>query len=510
MHYFSLKEDFSSGFSVALIALPLSIGIALASGGPASSGLIAAIIGGLFGSWLGGGNVTINGPAAGMIVIVLDAVNELGGGPAGFRGMLGATVVAGMIQVLFGLLKLGRKGLAFPASVIHGMMAAIGLIIIAKQIHPVIGHTPIAKNPLLLFLEIPTALQDFLPNVFAIGVICLLFLLFWNNLQAAWTKRIPGPLLVVILGAYLVKPFRLEPRSLLQVPADMSTWIIFPDFSQAGTLLFWKSVIAICLVASLESVLSAAAVDKIDPLRRRSDLDRDLLSKGICNIVSAAIGGLPMIAEIVRSSANISFGAKTWKSNFFHGLLILVAVLTIPYALNLIPIPALAAILVVIGFRLGNPMNIVHAKEIGWDNLVGFVTTMAVTLCVDLLLGIFLGVVAQLLAELYMGLDFRHAVKAVFDEDHMDEGVSYRFKSSLTFSNFLMVKENIAACLIERKNVNLDFKDAHYIDHSVLEQLEDLQRTFEGQGLKLAIMYADNHETVGHHVLSARQKRRLK
>lgn len=509
----TLKDDLSAGFSVALVALPLSIGIALASGAPASSGLIAAIVGGLIGSWLGGGRVNINGPAAGLIVIVLDAAIEIGNGDAaaGFRGMLAATVAAGAIQIVFGLCKLGRKGLAFPSSVIHGMMAAIGLIIIAKQAHMLMGHVPQAKNPLMLYAELPETLwhNGFTPNVFIIGGICLVFLFVWNNLDWPFTKRVPGPLLTVIIGSILVLAYPVDDKSLLRVPADVSSWIVFPDFSALKTFAGWKATISICLVASLESVLSAAAVDKIDPLRRKSDLDRDLLSKGVTNMISAGIGGLPMIAEIVRSSANVSYGAKTWKSNFIHGLMILIAVLVLPNALNLIPIASLAAILIVIGSRLGNPKHILHAKEIGLDNLVGFLVTLFVTLGFDLLMGIFLGVLAQFLTEFYMGLDVRHALKAVFNKDQYNDQTHFKFQSSVTFSNFVMVREDIAVCMIEKKHVRLDFNDAHYIDHSVLEQLEDLERTFEAQGLKLQVIFADNHKSVGHHVLSARQKKKV-
>jgi MFS superfamily sulfate permease-like transporter len=504
-----LKNDLSAGFCVALVALPLSIGIALASGAPASAGLIAAIVGGLIGSWLGGGNVNVNGPAAGLIVIVLDAAMELGHGDAaaGLRGTLGACVVAGAFQVIFGLLKLGRKGLAFPASVIHGMMAAIGLIIIAKQTHLLMGHVPVAKNPLMLYAEIPAAFTDFDTDIFIIGGVSLIFLFTWNQLPWSWAKRIPGPLLTVLLGAILVQLFPVAPKSLLNVSTEISSWILFPDFSLIGKFVFWKATIAICLVASLESVLSAAAVDKLDPMKRKSDLDKDLISKGICNMVSAGIGGLPMIAEIVRSSANVSFGAKTWRANFFHGLILAILVGALPVVLNRIPIASLAAILIVIGARLGNPMHLLHAKKVGLDNLMGFAVTLTVTLAFDLLLGIFLGAFAQFLIEIYMGLDLKHAFKAVFNKDLINEKVNYKFQSSVTFSNFLMVTEDVINCLAQKKHVTLDFTDSVYIDHSVIDQIADLKRSFDAQGLQLVVLFAQDHLPVGEHELSAKQKK---
>ena len=391
-----IKPDLSSGFSVALVALPLSIGIALASGAPASSGIIAAVIGGLVGSWLGGGNVTVNGPAAGLIVIVLDAIMTLGKGNTlqGVKGMLAAAVVAGAFQVIFGAMKLGRKGSSFPTSVIHGMMAAIGLIIIAKQVHNLMGYTPESKNPMMLFAEIPHAVMNMNPIVFIVGAVSLAFLVVWSKLKASWTKKIPAPLLTIVIGSGLAAYFGLSGKTLLQIPGNFSQWIIFPDFSVMNSFAGWKAAITLALVGSLETVLSAAAVDKLDTQHRKSNIDRDLLSKGVCNMMSASIGGLPMIAEIVRSSANVSYGAKTWRSNFIHSVVILGLVLLMPNALALIPLASLAAILLMVGSRLGNPTHLLHALKIGKDNMVGFVVTLFVTLSVDLLVGIFAGAFA--------------------------------------------------------------------------------------------------------------------
>ncbi len=214
--------------------------------------------------------------------------------------MFAAGVVSGALQVLFGALKLGRKGTAFPASVIHGMMAAIGIIIIAKQSHLLIGHTPTAKNPLMLLAELPMSFGNFDHTVALVGGLTLALLIVWNTVNIPLFKKVPGPLVAVIFGAIMAKVVGLEGKALLNVPADVRSWILFPDFSVMSTYAGWKATITLCLVGSLETVLSAAAVDKIDPLKRKANLDRDLLSKGVCNMASAAIGGLPMIAEIVR------------------------------------------------------------------------------------------------------------------------------------------------------------------------------------------------------------------
>lgn len=497
----TLKADFAAGFSVALIALPLSIGIALASGAPASAGLIAAIIGGLVGSWLGGSYVTINGPAAGLIVIVLDAVNVIG-----FRGMLGAAVVAGGFQIVMGLLKLGRKGAAFPASVIHGMMAAIGIIIIAKQSHIMIGHTPVAKNPIMLLAELPTSFSNFNPMICAVGILTLVLVLLWNKIQHPVIKKIPGPLVGVIFGAVLAKLIGLDGKALLNVPADVRSWIIFPDFSVMSSYEGWKAAITLCLVASLETVLSAAAVDKIDSQKRKTDLDRDLLSKGVCNMASAMIGGLPMIAEIVRSSANVSLGAKTWKANFSHGLVILIAVLAIPFALNVIPLAALAGILCTIGWRLGTPKHIKHALHIGKDNAVGFLVTLVLTLGVDLLVGIFCGAIAQYLVEVYMGLKVKDSFKASFKVSEKDSKVNYEVDSSLIFANFIGIKEELVKLAQAKKEVNLDLSKCNYIDHSVMEQLEEVRSYFDTLGVRFNVQMSQEQQSVGHSALSARRK----
>ncbi len=498
----SLKLDISAGFSVALVALPLSIGIALASGAPASSGLIAAIIGGLLGSWLGGSFVTINGPAAGLIVIVLDAIGALG-----FRGMLGAAVIAGLIQILMGAMRLGRKAAAFPASVIHGMMAAIGVIIIAKQTHTLIGHTPVSKNPLMLLAEIPVSFSNFQPLVLVVGVLTLTLLIAWTKPQSSWIKKVPGPLVAVIFGSAIAAYLGLEGTTLLNVPSDLRSWVIFPEFSQVSTLLFWKAAITLALVGSLETALSAAAVDKIDPLKRKTDLDRDLRSKGVCNLASALLGGLPMIAEIVRSSANVSYGARSWRANFSHGLFILLAVIVLPSALNLIPLSALAAILVMIGWRLAGPTHFKHALKIGKDNLVGFLVTLILTLAVDLLVGIFFGVLAQFVVEIYLGLKLKDCFRADFEIKVKDHTVWINVKSSLIFSNFLTIKEAILVHIAQKDTVKLNLENCDYIDHSVMEQIQELTAFAANRGTIFAVRISPLQDSMGEDHLSARRRR---
>jgi MFS superfamily sulfate permease-like transporter len=501
MNHNEIKADFSSGFSVALVALPLSIGIALASGAPASAGLIAAIIGGILGSWLGGAHVTINGPAAGLIVIVLDATMELG-----FKGMLGAAVVAGVLQTLMGALKLGRKGSLFPASVVHGMMAAIGIIIIAKQTHILIGHVPVAKNPIMLIAEIPGAFGDFKPLVLIVGVLSLALLIVWNLIQNPVLKKVPAPLLGVIFGAGCGSFLGLESSALLNIPSDLRQWIIFPDFTYMQTFIGWKTALTLAIVGSLETVLSATAVDKIDPLKRKTDLDRDLLSKGLCNIVSGLLGGLPMIAEIVRSSANVSYGGRSWKSNFFHGLVILLAVIFLPRALNLIPLSALAAILVMIGWRLGSPKHFKHALEIGKDHLVGFVVTMIITLGVDLLVGILCGVLSQYLVEIFLGTRFKNSFKSTYQVVSNEDKHRFEVQGTLIFSNFLSLKEGIMKVATEKKELTLDLSRCDYIDHSVMEQIDEIKSFCQNQKTAFTLIISPDQHPLGQSTLSGRRR----
>ncbi len=505
----TFKADLNAGFSVALVALPLSIGISLASGAPASSGLIAAIIGGLIGSWLGGTQMTINGPAAGLIVIVLEAILTLGHGDSvqGFKGMLAASVVAGAFQILFGALKFGRKGSAFPASVIHGMMAAIGLIIIAKQAHVLLGYAPIAKNPIMLFSEIPQAFFNLQPSIFGLGFSSLALLMLWPRLPWQFTKKIPAPLITVIFGAFGAHFIQLSPSALLNIPSDLGQWIIFPDFSVMQTFDGWRAAITLALVASLETTLSASAIGKLDPMNRKCNLDRDLLSKGVCNMLSGSIGGLPMIAEIVRSSANVGYKAKTWKSNFLHGVIVLFAVLALPSVLSLIPLASLAAILLLVGSRLGSPSHFMHALKVGKDNLVGFLVTMVVTLAVDLLVGIFAGAVAQYLVEMYLGLKIKHTFKPSYDEKLTNLNVEvFTVESSLIFSNFVSLKEEILKMKKLRRNVKLVLVGCEYIDHSVMDQISELKHDFELCSLNFETELSKEHHSLGEDLLSSQKK----
>jgi MFS superfamily sulfate permease-like transporter len=350
------RSDLQAGFLVFLIALPLCLGISVASGFPPSAGIITAIVGGLLVSRVSGSYLTINGPAAGLIVVVLAAVQVLGDGDAmaGYRYTLAAIVVASLLQILMGVFKLGQLSSFFPSSVVHGMLAAIGIIIMATQTHVMLGVTPESGSIFSIITQLPHSLSTMSLDIALIGFLSLLILIIWPLIGS----KIPAPVLVVLLGILFAWHFDLDKVStidgsnyLVALPDHFLAGFYFPDFSRITTPAFWGAVLSICLVGSLDSLLTATAIDKLDPYRRSTDLDRDLTAVGLGNLVAGLIGGLPMIAEIVRSSANINYGAKTAWANFFHGLILLVFVVLFTGIIQLIPLAALAALLVYTGYR---------------------------------------------------------------------------------------------------------------------------------------------------------------
>lgn len=407
----SLTDDVLSGFLVFLVALPLCLGISIASGFPPAAGIVTAIVGGLLGPLLGSARLTIKGPAAGLIVIVLGSVVELGGGDpvVGYHRTLAVGVVAAVIQVAFALLRCGKLGCLVPPAVVRGMLTAIGVIILARQTHAILGVTPSSSTPLGQLLELPRSLMAVNPAIALIGLTAL-FVLFGRSStspRGVGLSRIPSPVLVLLLVvpiglalrvgvpheySLFGLDFHLGPEFLLSLPGNLLDALVFPDFSVVFSATSLKYVAMFALVGSIESVLSTKAVDELGPSRLGSDLDRDLLAVGVGNLMAASIGGLPMISEIVRSKANIDAGAKSGWSNFFHGLFLLVFVASVPGLLQHIPLAALAAMLVYTGAQLASPGQARSVCRAGRESTVLFVSTLVTTLAIDLLVGITVGV----------------------------------------------------------------------------------------------------------------------
>jgi len=501
-------SDLRSGFLVFLIALPLCLGISMASGFPPSAGIISAIVGGLLVSHISGSYLTINGPAAGLIVVIAAAVQALGEGDAmaGYRYTLAAIVVSGVLQVLMGKFKLGQLSAFFPASVVHGMLAAIGLIIIATQTHVMLGATPESGSLFSTIVQIPQSLFHMKSEIFLISFLGLLILKVWPLIGS----KIPAPVVVVLVGMLFAWHFKLGQvtaangsQFLVPISDHFSADFYFPDFSKVFTLAFWEAVISISLVGSLESLLSAAAADKLDPYQRTSDLDRDLTAVGIGNMVAGLLGGLPMIAEIVRSSENINNGAKTAWANFFHGLLLLLIVVLFPALIQSIPLASLAALLVYTGYRLASPKVFARAMDVGKEQFLMFVVTIIGVLAVDLLAGVALGIMVKLAINLVRGVWLDNLFKIHFTiQQPANDTLVVKLLGSALFSNFLPLKKALAK-LEPGKTIIFDFTNGYLIDHTVMEFIHDFRRNYEAQGGHCQ-KKGKALETFSNHVLAAR------
>jgi len=480
------KADVVAGLIVFLIALPLSLGIAIASGAPPIAGIISAIIAGVLCSLLSGSHVTINGPAAGLIVIVLGAVAELGG----FQYALALGVVCGAIQIILGLLKAGRFTDFFPLSVVHGMLAGIGVIIMVKKIFEALG-APAPKADMVHLIEaIPAGFAHLNPAIALIGAVSVLIMIVWPMWKNGLTRAVPAPLVATIVAVgigqalklsqehnykFLGYTFALGPGYLLSgLPHTLSTWFTRPDFSKITTAISIRYIVMYVFVASLESLLTAAAVDKLDPYGRRSDMKRELIGKGIGNMLSSMLGGLPMIAEVVRSKANIMSGARTRWANFFHGIFLLVFVALAPGWLEKIPLAALAGILVVIGYRLADPREFVHAYKIGKEEFIAMIVTIVLVVGQDLLVGVAAGVVVCLIITLLRGSRLY-----LFQ----DESGSYvlRCYGPLTFANFVGVRKKLDT-IPNGGMVVLDFTACSLVDHTAVERLHDFEIEYRRNG----------------------------
>jgi len=524
------RSDLLSGFLVFLIALPLCLGISMASGFPPSAGIITAIIGGMVVSRISGSYVTINGPAAGLIVVVLSAVQELGAGDAmaGYRYTLAAIVVASVAQIAMGLFKAGRLSSFFPASVVHGMLAAIGIIIMTKQIHVMLGAAPTPGSSLFSTMaQIPHSLANPNHEIAIIGITGLLILIAWSLIKNPILKMIPAPLIVVLVGIGLAKYFDLDhehmylflpdasflphheetvgPKFLVAISDNFMSSFYFPDFSKLATLEFWEAVLAISLVGSLESLLSAMAVDKLDPYKRHANLDKDLTAVGVGNLLSGLIGGLPMIAEIVRSSANVNNGAKTAWANFFHGTLLMLFVVLFPRLIHSIPLAALAALLVYTGFRLASPKEFAKAMGVGKEQLFMFVVTIIGVLATDLLVGVALGILAKFTIHILRGVRFNNLFKIHFVIEQKDpDTYVVAIVGSAIFSNFMALKTALTG-LPAGKKIIFQLNNAYMLDHTVMEFLHDFEHNYEAQGGHIEYLGMDTHVAYSEHPLAVRK-----
>jgi len=484
-----IKNDLPASIVVFFVALPLCLGIALASGAPLFSGLIAGIIGGVVVGALSGSKIGVSGPAAGLAAIVLTAIGTLGG----YENFLVAVVLGGIIQLVFGLLRLGIIGYYFPSSVIKGMLTGIGIIIILKQIPHFFGYDaePEGADSFLeasgenTFSAILNIIDNITPGSLLIGVICLAILLLWSNVLSKKGKifqLIQGPLVAVVVGIifYVLtqdnSSLAIQTTHLVNVPVpeDAASFIgqfSFPEFSVITNPEVWIVAFTIALVASLETLLCVEATDKLDPHKNVTPTNRELLAQGTGNIISGMIGGLPITQVIVRSSANIQSGGRTKMSAIIHGFLLLISVILIPKLLNMIPLSVLAAILLIVGYKLAKPSLFKTMYNLGWKQFLPFIVTVAGIVFTDLLKGIGLGLavgIVVILIKSYQNSHFLHKE----GEDVDDGKIKMTLAEEVTFFNKGAILKELDR-LPEDSYLELDVRKTRYLDNDIIEILED-------------------------------------
>jgi MFS superfamily sulfate permease-like transporter len=495
----TLSADLKASLVVFLVALPLCLGIAVASGAPPMSGLIAGIIGGIVVGSLSGSHVSVSGPAAGLTVIVLDAISSLGT----FELFLAAVVMAGVIQLILGFLKAGVLGYYFPHSVIKGMLTAIGLILILKQIPHALGWDKDLMGDLAFrqmdeqntFSEIWYAIQYFSPGAIPIVLVALGLIIFFEKPKIKNHKifgLVPGALWAVIAGILInqlygiIRPsWKLDEEHLVSIPdvdqlSDLSSLVTFPDFGMIGSLDFWLIAVTVAVIASIETLLSLEAGDKMDPQKRLSPSSRELVAQGAGNTLSGLIGGLPVTAVIVRTTANITSGAKTKLSAICHGILLLVLVIGIAELLNLIPLSCLAAVLFFVGYKLAKPSVFVHEYEKGMNQFIPFMVTISAILFTDLLIGIGIGMIFGIF--FVIRTNYQKSVSVT----ELDGMYLVKLQKDVSFLNKAPLMRHLAE-IPNGSDVVLNATRARFIDHDIQEVLNDFIETSTDKNITITI-----------------------
>ena len=505
MNFFSqIKSDLPASIVVFFVALPLCLGIALASGAPLFSGLIAGIIGGIIVGALSGSKIGVSGPAAGLAAIVLTSIGTLGG----FENFLVAVVLGGAIQLILGLLRAGVIGYYFPSSVIKGMLTGIGIIIILKQIPHFFGYDADPEGDFAFFQvdgqntfsEIFNTVNHIQPGSALIGIIALAILILWEKVlskKGKIFKLIQGPLVAVVLGIIFFvatssnEILAIADSHLVSVPvpddlASLAGLLRFPNFAALANSEVWVVGFTIALVASLETLLCVEATDKLDPHKNVTPTNRELLAQGSGNIISGMIGGLPITQVIVRSSANIQSGGTSKASAIMHGFLLLISVLLIPALLNKIPLSVLAAVLLVVGFKLAKPQLFKTMYELGWKQFVPFIVTVIGIIFTDLLVGIGLGLLVGILVILIKSYQNSHFLHKE-GEDIDDGKIKMTLAEEVTFFNKGAILKELDRLPHDSK-LELDITKNRYLDNDVIEILDDFTLKAEERNITIKLI----------------------
>lgn len=499
----NLKHDIPASIVVFFVALPLCLGIALASGAPLFSGLIAGIIGGIVVGSLSGSQVGVSGPAAGLTAIVLTAIGSLGG----FENFLLAVVLGGIIQFAFGILKAGIIGYYFPSSVIKGMLTGIGIIIILKQIPHFFGYNSpegvfsfLQANGENTFSGIFNAFNFISPGATLIAFLSLGILLLWSNVLSKKGKLfqlIQGPLVAVVVGIIYVlflgenSMWQIKAEQLVSVPvpSDLNSFFgqfSFPNFGEITNSEIWITAFTIALVASLETLLCVEATDKLDTEKRVTPTNRELIAQGTGNIISGLIGGLPVTQVIVRSSANIQSGGKSKLSAIIHGFFLLISVLLIPTLLNKIPLSVLAAILLIVGYKLAKPSLFKTMYQLGWKQFIPFIVTILGIVFTDLLVGIGMGLVVGIFVILIKSFQNSHFLH-IEDNSNGKHRIKMTLAEEVTFINKGAILKELES-LPRDTILDLDVRNTRFLDYDIVEILEDFSEKARQRNINIKIM----------------------
>ena len=518
----ALPQNMFSGLVVSLIALPLGLGLAMASEAPPIAGVITAIIGGIVVSILGGSYVTISGPGNGLVGVVLVAITTLG-----LSATYAAIICSGIILIILGFLRLGKLADYFPSSAIQGMLAAIGLIILGKQFHIMMGNKIVRANGIEYLIEIPNTIftvmnfQDkSLIYAALAGVLSLGIMVFYSKIRNKYLQLIPAPMWIVIISvgfSYYYELILKMPNPIsgnYMVPAipniqEILTDIPTPNFEMVGTLPFWSSVIALTLIASIESLLSIKAVDKLDVQKRRSNVNKDIKALGLATVFSGFLGGLNVVTVIARSSVNVNNGGSNRSSNLFHALFLVVFILLFSTELTRIPLTALMAILVYTGYKLASPDVVRRIFTIGKEQLIIFFATLFVTLKVGLISGIVAGLIATFIIHIVVTKSLSLFIKNILKPNVLmfkEEDGSYfvSVKHFCSFLNFNMLKSKLEA-IPEQSDVIVDFSLCGFVDHSVMENVHDYQELFHKKGGNIGVIGLEILGTKSEHPFALRR-----